>query len=81
MQSVLAWMRHRFNLYLIKKVIHSCIQQSQYLLNVSYTLNWVLLGEVVGMGRGSESIIKCMPDTLFIIFLEEYVYTPEKLSK
>lgn len=26
-KEILLWMRHQFNLYLIKKVIHSCIQQ------------------------------------------------------
>lgn len=70
-KEVLLWMRHQFNLYLIKKVIHSCIQQ-RYLLDVSYILNWVSLGE----GRKGAGIIKLMPDTLFIIFLERiYVHT------
>ena len=34
-----------------------------------------------GKGGKGAGIIKLMPDTLFIIFLEEYMYTPEKLSK
>lgn len=42
-KEVLLWMWHQLNLYLVKKVIHSCIQQ-WYLLNVSYILNWILLG-------------------------------------
>lgn len=42
-KEVLLWMWHQLNLYLVKKVIHLCIQQ-WYLLNVSYILNWILLG-------------------------------------